>query len=78
VSAWHAKWELFLPVFVVLLFASGLASMVEASAAAFAYAVVVECFVTKDISFRRQLAGILLKAASLMGAVLLLLSIAMG
>lgn len=77
-SAWAAKWELFLPVFVVALFASGKASMVEASAAAFAYAVVVECFVMKDIPFFAKLPEVLLKAAALMGAVLLLLSIAMG
>jgi tripartite ATP-independent transporter DctM subunit len=41
-AAWAAKWELLLPVFVIVLFASGLASMVETAAAAFAYAVVFE------------------------------------
>lgn len=72
-----AKWELFLPIFVILLFGSGKASMVEASAAACAYAVIVECFITKDIKLR-ELPNVLLKAAGLMGAVLLLLSVAMG
>ena len=41
VSSWEAKWELALPLLVIGLFASGFASMVEASAAACAYAVVV-------------------------------------
>ena len=77
-SFWEAKWELALPVLVVVLFASGFASMVEASAAACAYAAVVECFVTRDIHPFRQLPGVLLKAGALMGAVLILLSIAMG
>jgi tripartite ATP-independent transporter DctM subunit len=77
-SFWEAKWELALPVLVVVLFASGLASMVEASAAACAYAAVVECFVTRDIHPFRQLPGVLIKAGALMGAVLLLLSVAMG
>lgn len=77
-SLWQAKWELALPLLVIVLFASGLASMVEASAAACAYAAIVECLVTRDIHPFRQLPGVLLKAGALMGAVLLLLSVAMG
>ncbi|MEO6326273.1 MAG: TRAP transporter large permease subunit, partial [Thermoanaerobaculia bacterium] len=77
-SAWLAKWELALPLVVIVLFASGRASMVEASAAACVYAAIVECFVMRDIHPTRQLPGVVLKAASLMGAVLLLLSVAMG
>lgn len=76
-SCWAAKWELLLPVFVIVLFASGVASMVETAAAACAYAVIVECFVSGDIPLRR-LPGVLLRASALMGAVLLLLSVAMG
>jgi C4-dicarboxylate transporter DctM subunit len=76
-SGWAAKWELLLPVFVIVLFASGVASMVETAAAACAYAVVVECVIARDIPFRR-LPGVLLRAAALMGAVLILLSVAMG
>jgi C4-dicarboxylate transporter DctM subunit len=76
-AAWAAKWELLLPVFVIVLFASGLASMVETAAAAVAYAVVFECLVARDIPLRR-LPGVLLRAAALMGAVLILLSVAMG
>ncbi len=77
-SVWSAKWELALPVFIVTLFASGVASMVETAAFALAYAVVVECFVTRDIGLFDALPAVLLKAAALMGAVLLLLSVAMG
>jgi tripartite ATP-independent transporter DctM subunit len=77
-SGWAAKWELLLPVLVVVLFASGVASLVEAAAAACAYSVVVACFVQRDIPFGKPLAEVLLKAGSLMGAVLLLLSVAMG
>jgi len=76
-SCWAAKWELLLPVFVIVLFASGVASMVETAAAACAYAVIVECLVSGDIPLRR-LPGVLLRASALMGAVLLLLSVAMG
>jgi tripartite ATP-independent transporter DctM subunit len=77
-SAWAAKWELLLPVFIVAIFASGLTTMIETAAAALAYAVVVECFVTRDIGIFKELPGVLLKASALMGAVLTLLSVAMG
>jgi tripartite ATP-independent transporter DctM subunit len=77
-AGWAAKWELMLPVVVVVLFGSGVASMVEAAAAACAYSIAVTCFVQRDIPFGKPLGRVLLKAGSLMGAVLLLLSVAMG
>jgi tripartite ATP-independent transporter DctM subunit len=77
-ATWEAKWELALPVLIIGLFAGGLTSMVETAAAAFVYAVVVECFITRDIAFFRGLPEVLVRAGSLMGAVLILLSIAMG
>lgn len=77
-ASWEAKWELLLPFLIIGLFKSGLTSMVQTAAAAFAYAVVIECFITRDIAFFRGLPGVLLRSASLMGAVLILLSIAMG
>jgi C4-dicarboxylate transporter DctM subunit len=76
-SAWGAKWEL-LPVFIVALFISGFASMVETAAAALAYAVIVECFIARDIDVLWSLPEVLFKAAALVGAVLILLSVAMG
>ena len=78
VSAWKAKWELALPFVVIGMFASGWLTMMETAAAALAYAVVVECFITRDLHLFKTLPGVLLKAAGLMGAVLILLSIAMG
>ena len=77
-ATWGAKWELLLPVLVVVLFLSGLATMLQTAAAALVYAVVVECFITRDLRVFSSLPRALLKAAALMGAVLILLSIAMG
>jgi tripartite ATP-independent transporter DctM subunit len=77
-AGWEAKWELLLPFLIIGLFKSGLTSMVQTAAAAFASAVVVECFIMRDIAFFRGLPDVLLRSGSLMGAVLILLSIAMG
>ena len=77
-ATWEAKWELSIPILVIGLFVSGLASLVEASAAAAAYAIVVECFITRDIHVVRDLPRVLLNGGALMGGVLVLLSSAMG
>jgi len=77
-AGWAAVWELSVPALVVVLFATGMATMVEAAAVAFAYAIVIECFVMRDIHPVRELPGVLLKAGVLCGAVLILLASAMG
>lgn len=78
VSAWAAKWELSVPFVVIALFVSGIASMVEAAAAAAAYALFIEVVITRDIHPTKDLPEILVKAGVLVGAVLILLSAAMG
>jgi C4-dicarboxylate transporter, DctM subunit len=77
-SLWGAKWELSVPVLLVVVVVTGWATMVEASAVAFAYAIVVECFIERDIHPVRELPGVLVKAGVLCGAVLILLASAMG
>jgi tripartite ATP-independent transporter DctM subunit len=77
-SGWEAKWELSVPVIVIVLFSSGFATMVEAAGIAFAYAVVIECFITRDIHPVRDLPKVLVDAGVLCGAVLILLASALG
>ena len=77
-ATWAAKWELAIPVFVVGLFLSGKASMVETAAAALVFAIVVECFITRDLHVLRTLPAALVKSSVLAGSVLILLSAAMG
>lgn len=77
-ATWAARWELLLPVVILGLFLSGRATILETAAAALAYAVAAECFITRDIHPVRGLPGVLGRAGALMGAVLILLSVAMG
>ncbi len=72
-----AKWDLSIPVAMVILFGTGLASLLETSAFACAYTMVISCFIHRDLSLK-QLPATLVKAAALVGAVLILLSCAMG
>lgn len=77
-ALWAAKWELSLPLVIAVLFFGGFTSMVEAAAAAFAYALIVTCFITKDLDPVKDVPGVLVRAGVLVGAVLILLSSALG
>lgn len=77
-ASWEAKWELSIPILMLLLFGSGLASLLETSAFACAYTIVIACFIHREVHPFRQLPEVLVKAAVLVGAVLILLSCAMG
>ena len=73
-----AKWDLSIPVAMAVLFGSGLASLLETSAFACAYTIFIACFIHRDLSPTRQLPETLVKAAALVGAILIILSSAMG
>jgi tripartite ATP-independent transporter DctM subunit len=75
---WGAKWDLGLPTLVVATVATGFGTVVEASALGCAYALAVEMVVFKTISPRKDLLRVLVTAATLVGAVVMLLGIAMG
>ncbi|MFZ0927390.1 MAG: TRAP transporter large permease subunit [Syntrophobacteraceae bacterium] len=73
-----AKWDLSIPLAMAFLFGTGLASMLETSAFACAYTIVISCFIHRDLHPLDQLPATLVKAAALVGAIFILLSCAMG
>ena len=75
---WVAKWELAIPVFVILAIFTGFATMVEAAAIAVVLAVVSQTFIFKDLGATDELPVVLEHASTLVGAVVILLGIAMG
>ncbi len=77
-AALAAGWELSIPIVMIGLFASGIASLLETAAFALAYTVCFACFVQRDLSFGRDLPRVMTKAAALVGAVLILLASALG
>jgi tripartite ATP-independent transporter DctM subunit len=77
-ALWAAKLDLFLPLVVMLPFMLGLATVVEAAALGAAYALVVELVVFRDVHPLKQMPGALVHAAALVGAVVVLLGVAMG
>ncbi len=73
-----AKWELLMPVVVMAAIFGGFATPVEASALTVLYAFLVECFVVRDLSLRRDLPRVLERCVILVGGVLVILGAAMG
>lgn len=76
-ALWDAKWDLGLPTLVIVAIASGYATIVEASALGVAYAMLVEMAVFRDLR-ARDLPRVLGHAATLVGAVVILLGVALG
>jgi tripartite ATP-independent transporter DctM subunit len=74
----EAKWELLLPVFVLVAIFGGFATLVEASALTVLYTLVVQCFVHRDLSATRDLPRVFYQCVVLVGGVLVILGAAMG
>jgi C4-dicarboxylate transporter, DctM subunit len=77
-ATWEAKWELLLPVVVLTGLFGGFATLVEAAALTVLYALVVECFVYRDLSVRRDLPRIAVECSTLAGGFLIILGAALG
>jgi tripartite ATP-independent transporter DctM subunit len=77
-ALWNAKWELMLPVVVLYVIFTGIATLVEAAALAALYAFLIQCFVHKDVSLGSDLARVFQQCLVLIGGVLLILGMAMG
>jgi TRAP-type C4-dicarboxylate transport system permease large subunit len=77
-ALWDAKWELLLPVVACAALFSGYATAVEASAITALYAFIVESLVYKDLSITRDVPRVMTECGLLVGAILLILGVALG
>lgn len=76
-SLWKAKWEVLLPLFILIGIFGGFATLVEVSAFTVMYVLFVEAFVYKDLKVN-AIPGVIIKCATLVGGVLIILGVAMG
>jgi C4-dicarboxylate transporter DctM subunit len=74
---WQAKWEVLLPVVILAGIFGGFATLVEAAALTVLYAVVLECFVFREITWRK-VAEVAHESATTIGAFMIILSVALG
>jgi C4-dicarboxylate transporter DctM subunit len=77
-ALWDAKWELLLPVVACAALFSGLATAVEASAITALYAFIAESLLYRDLKITRDLPRVMTECGLLVGAILLILGVALG
>ncbi len=76
-AIWVAKWEVIMPVFLLVLIFGGFSTLVEASAGLVVYTLIVEGVIYRDLTLR-GLGSMLVNCAALVGGVLIILGVAMG
>ena len=76
-AIWIEKWEVIMPILVLVLIFGGFCTLVEASAVLVVYALIVEALIYRDLSLQLLLT-MLVKCAALLGGVLIILGVAMG
>lgn len=72
-----AKWEVVMPILVLLLIFSGFCTLVETAAVLVVYGLIVETLIYQDLSLK-AVTALLVKCAALVGGVLIILGVAMG
>src|SRR5437870_7985749 len=77
-AMWAAKWDLGLPLLVIVSVASGFATIVESAALGAAYAIIAEMIVHRDVHPTKDLPRVLVHASTLVGSVVILLGVALG
>ena len=77
-ATWEAKWELLLPVIVLVSMFGGLATPVESAALAALFALIVQRFIHRDLKSNREVVRVVDNAVALIGGVLIILAVAVG
>jgi tripartite ATP-independent transporter DctM subunit len=77
-ALWVAKWEVALPVIVLVGIFGGFTTLIEAAALTVIYTLVVEILLHRDLSLGADVPRILVKCITLVGGVFVILGVAMG
>ena len=77
-ALWSAKWDIGLPLLIIVAVSTGFATSVESAALGAAYAIIVEVTVFRDVHPTRDLPRVLVHASTLVGSVVILLGVALG
>ncbi|HEY6460479.1 MAG TPA: TRAP transporter large permease [Polyangiaceae bacterium] len=75
-AVWDLKWELLIPIILGVGLGTGLTAIDEAAGVVAFYTVVIEFFVYRDLSWKKDLVRISKASMSLAGAIILILSMA--
>jgi len=71
-------WDWLMVALILVGVYGGFVTIAEVSAVVLVYVMVAECFILKEIHWRRQLPGIMVESAMLAGAIIVILGMALG
>ena len=77
-ALWEAKWEVAIPLVLIVGLLLGLFRIHEASAFTAIYVLFIEVFVYRDIGIRKDLPRIVIESMTMVGAILAILATAVG
>jgi tripartite ATP-independent transporter DctM subunit len=77
-ALWEAKWEVFLPIFVLGAFLGGVATLVESAPLAALYTLIVQRFIHRDLPTWKDVLRVMSDCVALVGSVLVILAVAAG
>ena len=77
-AIWHAKWELALPVIMIIGLFGGFGTLTEAAALTAFCAFFVEVFIYRDLKLTRDYREVFVECATIVGGILLILGVALG
>jgi tripartite ATP-independent transporter DctM subunit len=77
-ALWRARLEVLLPVVILTSIFGGFATLVEASALTVLYAVLAECVIFRELSWRRDIFKVAVESATMIGGFMIILSVALG
>jgi C4-dicarboxylate transporter, DctM subunit len=77
-AIWEAKWEMLLPVVVLVALLGGFATTSESAALAALYALIVQRFIHRDLASWRDVMRVASDCVALVGGVLVILAVAVG
>jgi len=77
-AIWQAKWELMLPVIMVVGLFGGFGTLTEAAALTAFCAFVVEVFIYRDLKITRDYRQVFIECATIVGGILLIMGVALG
>jgi tripartite ATP-independent transporter DctM subunit len=77
-AIWHAKWELALPVVMIVGLFGGFGTLTEAAALTAFCAFVVEVFIYRDLKLNTGYRDVFVECATIVGGILLILGVALG
>lgn len=77
-ALWEARWEIAMPIVLLGAMFAGLATLVETAALMVAYTLFIGRVVHRELTFARDLPGIVVQSATLVGGFMIILGVALA